>query len=186
MKTFEEVMRLTDTISNHHLLQPEECRAMYDVCVQLLPYSDVVEIGCDLGRSSSLIAQVALERRFQTIHVDPWKDEPRKARQWMEVMCELVVYRKFVVLRMTTEAAEESLKALTPFGIEMAYIDGCHDEPVVVRDLEIVAARVKRNGWLLIHDYPSAGVSEAVDRFIALGGWTKENQAGGLGIWRRR
>lgn len=184
--TFEQVIRLTDSISNHHMLNMEACEAMYQALCQLPDGSTVVEVGCDIGRSSSLIYQMAIARNFLTIHVDPWEQWPERAKQWMETMCERNPYHPFVVLRMKTEQASLLIQGLTPNGIDLAYIDGSHDEAVVVRDLEIVATRVVPGGFLTAHDYPSGGVSEAIDRFIALGGWTKENQAGGFGVWRRQ
>ncbi len=101
--TYEEVMQLTDTVSNYHLLQPDEGRAMYDALCSLPDGATVVEIGCDLGRSSSMISQLALAKGFLTIHVDPWQDEPAKARQWMEMMCEHIAYHPFIVLRGKTK-----------------------------------------------------------------------------------
>ncbi len=183
LPTYEEVMQLTDTVSNYHLLQPDECRAMYDALVSLPNGATVVEIGCDLGRSSSMIAQVALVKDFLTIHVDPWQDEPEKAALWMGMMCEQIAYRPFIVLRGKTEEMARYIWRLSE--IDLAYIDGCHDEAVVEADLAMVATRVKQGGLLAAHDYPSAGVSEAIDSFIARGGWMKQQQAGGLGVWRR-
>jgi len=183
--TYEEVMQLTDTVSNFHLLQLDECQAMYDALVSLPDGATVVEIGCDLGRSSSMISQVALAKHFLTIHVDPWQDEPEKAVFWMGMMCEQIAYRPFIVLRGKTEEMAWAIWRLTDGGIDLAFIDGCHDEAVVVRDLKIVAERVKQGGLLTAHDYPSAGVSEAIDGYIARGGWMKEKQAGGFGVWRK-
>lgn len=185
LPTFEQVMELTGTISNHHILQVEEAKALYDTCCAIPDGSTVVEVGCDLGRSSSLIGQIAAAKDFLTIHIDPWQIEPEKAGQWMKVMNEQVSYYPFIVLRMTTELAAFWLARLTPLGIHLAFIDGCHDQDVVVRDLEIVVSRVKAAGYLVAHDYPSAGVSEAIDGFIAEGSWVKVQQAMGLGVWQK-
>jgi predicted O-methyltransferase YrrM len=183
--TYDEVMTLTGTVSNHHVLQLPESQAMYDAVCSLPDRSTLVEVGCDYGRSSSLFYQVAKAKNLLTIHVDPWLDEPFKAKMWMEVMSERAAYHPFILLRMKTQEAEQLIGVLTPQGIDLAYIDGCHDYPVVVEDLRIVAERVKVGGLLLVHDYPSAGVDVAVDRYIDRGGWTIINHAMGLGIWRR-
>lgn len=188
--SFEEVMRLTDTISNFHMLQIVECRAMYDTLCELEDGGVVVEVGCDLGRSSSLIFQMARDKWLLPIHIDPWNPEDdkgtqaTKAKRWMQVMCEACKFHPFILFRMTTAQAEPFIAAVTPEGIDFAYIDGCHDTPVVEKDLQIVASRVKSGGFLAVHDYPSGGVTEAVDPFVATG-WTKYKQAYGLGIWRR-
>jgi predicted O-methyltransferase YrrM len=184
MRTFEEVMALTGTISNFHCLQLVECEAMYQTLCELPDGAIIVEVGCDFGRSSSLIFQMAKEKNFLTIHVDPWQCYPERGSDWMKVMCELCSYHPFIVLRMTTVEAAGFIEKLTPNGIDMAFIDGSHDQDVVEMDLQIVASRVKWGGFLLAHDYPSGGVTEAIDPYVS-SGWTKHKQAYGLGVWRR-
>lgn len=184
LPTFDEVMGLTGTISNVHSLQIAECAALYEALCQLPSGAVVVEVGCDVGRSSSLIFQMAVAKDFLTVHIDPWEWFPDRAKAWMETMCERCGRQPFVVLRMTTEEAELLVRGLTPRGIDLAFIDGSHDYAVVVRDLQIVASRVKQGGFLVAHDYPSSGVSEAIDPFVRQG-WDKYSQAMGLGVWRR-
>ena len=183
--SFESVMALTETISNHHMLCDTDCKAMYECCLEVPENGVVVEVGCAEGRSSSLIRQMAVARNFLTIHVDPYLDYPYHAQTWIYNMIDRVAYHPFILLRMKTQEAESSIKQLTPNGIDLAYIDGCHDEPVVEADMEIVATRVKPGGLRAAHDYPSGGVTEAIDRFIVRGGWTKVNQTVGFGVWRR-
>jgi predicted O-methyltransferase YrrM len=184
--SFEEVMQLTATISVHEILEPAECEAMYDTLLLLPDGATVVEVGCDLGRSSSLILQMARAKDFRTIHVDPWQSEPAKAKRWMELASERLAYHPFILLRMTTQEAEEALARLEPEGIDLAFIDGSHDRDVVAEDLRIVASHVLPGGFLTAHDYPSAGVSEAIDSYVA-SGWTKHRQAApGFGVWRKR
>ncbi len=182
--TFDEVMVLTSTISNIHCLQVAECVAMYETLCELPDSSTVVEVGCDLGRSSSLIFQIAKPKNLLTIHIDPWSPLRERAKEWMEVMGERCVYHPFILLRMTTEEAGKFIEQLTPQGINLAFIDGSHDQDLVEKDLQIVASRVRPGGFLTAHDYPSAGVTEAIDAFV-VSGWNKHKQAGGFGVWRR-
>lgn len=182
--TFDEVMTITDTISNVHILQIAECQAMYDTLCDLPRGSTLVEVGCDVGRSSSLISQVAAAQNFLTIHIDPWGEFKDRAKTWMENVAERCPWHPFIVFHMTTEQAAPYLDRLLVDGLDFAFIDGCHDQDVVVGDLDIVAERVKPGGFLLAHDYPSGGVAEALDAFVVKG-WTKHRQAQGLGIWRR-
>jgi predicted O-methyltransferase YrrM len=86
---------------------------------------------------------------------------------------------------MTTEEAATYIEQLTPNGIDLTFIDGAHDTDVVGKDLQIVASHIKSGGFLTAHDYPSGGVSEAIDPFVA-SGWTKYNQAYGFGVWKRQ
>lgn len=184
--TFDDVMKLTSTISNVHMFQPEECKAMYDTLLELPDGATVVEIGCDVGRTSSLIFQMARAKNLLTIHIDPWQWHLDRAKQWMEMMSERCEYHPFVLLRMTTVEAEKTISRLAPF--DLAFIDGSHDQPDVEEDLRIVASRVKPRGFLAAHDYPSGGVTEAIDSFISTHcEWIKYKQAApGFGIWYRK
>ena len=184
MKTFEEVMALTSTTGDFYCFQPPECQAMYETLCELPDGATIVEVGCDRGRSSSIIHQVAQAKSFLSIHIDPWQSYPDRAKDWMEMTSERCSYHPIILLRMTTEEAATFIEQLTPNGIDLAFIDGCHDQHVVERDLEIVASRVKQGGFLTAHDYPSGGVTEAIDPFVA-SGWTKHKQAMGFGVWRR-
>jgi predicted O-methyltransferase YrrM len=190
VKIFDEVMELTGTISDVRILQLVECEAMYETLCELQDEAIAVEVGCDFGRSSSLIFQIAKEKNFLTIHIDPWRSEDdhgtqsAKASEWMKVMCERCQYHPFILLRMRTEEAATFLERLMPQGIDFAFIDGDHAQESVEKDLAIVASRIKSGGFLAAHDYPGAGVSDAIDPFVA-SGWTKHKQAYGFGVWRR-
>ncbi len=184
LPTFDDAMVLTSTISNIYCLQVVECLAMYETLCELPEAATVVEVGCDYGRSSSLIFQMAKAKNFLTIHIDPWQSNPDRGKDWMTVMCERCSYHPFILLRMTTEEAAPFIEQLTPQGIDLAFIDGSHDQPVVENDMKIVASRVKPGGFLTAHDYPSGGVSEAIDPFVR-NGWSKHKQAGGFGVWKR-
>ncbi len=188
--SFDEVMILTKTVGNIHIFQLDECKALYETLCRLPDQATIVEVGCDRGRSSSLILQMSKAKNFLTIHIDPWKPEDDygqqayKAKEWMQVMCERCEYRKFILLRMTTEEAKDYVTDLAPIGIGLAFIDGAHDTPTVEKDLQIVASLVNEGGFLVAHDYPSGGVTEAIDPFVA-DGWSKVTQAMGLGVWRK-
>ena len=184
LPTLEEVMALTGTISNIHQLQIVECEAMYETLCELPDGATIVEVGCDEGRSSSIMFQLAKAKNFVTVHIDPWQWFPDRAKNWMEMMSERCSYHPFILLRMTTEEAAGFVERLTPQGIDLAFIDGSHDQDVIKKDLQIVASRIKPGGFLTAHDYPSAGVADEIDPFVAHG-WSKHKQAYGFGVWRR-
>lgn len=182
--SYDEVMALTGTVSVVNILQIVECEAMYEVVCGLPDGAVIVEVGCDIGRSSTLISQVAAARDFLTIHIDPWAEFKDHAQEWMKNMSERCAWHRFIALHMHTIEAAPFIERLTPNGVDFVFIDGSHGQPDVEIDLKVVASRVKPGGFLLAHDYPSGGVSEAIDPFVA-SGWTKYKQAYGLGIWTR-
>jgi len=84
--TFEEVMQITQNISGCAALENPEAKGLYDCCVQVPQGGVVVEVGCQLGRSSSLITQLAKAIGFHSIHIDPYTEQPDYLKGWAEMM----------------------------------------------------------------------------------------------------
>jgi cephalosporin hydroxylase len=154
----------------------------------------MVEIGCQLGRSSSLISQLSYDIGFDCIHVDPYTRQPGWMKEWMDMMYHIGPqdHQHFSLLCMRTEQAERILARLGT--LDMAYIDGDHERDSVLIDLRIVADRVKSGGMLAVHDYSPdqmpvysfRGVVEAMDIYLKSGLWEKVAQAGEMGTWRKK
>lgn len=199
MKTFERVMQLTRTVSSIVLLQDEEAKALYDAVSAVPQNGLVVEIGCNLGRSSSLIAQMAHDQNFRTVYVDPYKEQPELMVGWARMMREIggEDWHRFTLLCMRTEQARWELERLCVDGIDVAYIDGDHEGPGVKLDLEIVADMVKPGGFMCCHDYgpevlePGGkpmfrfpDVTRLLDAYTAEG-WDRVEVAHTMGVWRK-
>lgn len=186
--TFSEVMEITSRISGNAALEDPEAEALYKACLTVPEGGLVVEIGCQLGRSSSLIAQVGKAIGFHSVHIDPYTEQPDYLKGWVDMM-----YRvggpwehAFTLLCMRTEQAAWHL---SKFGqIDLAFIDGDHEAPSVQIDLELVANRVKKGGLMTAHDYANLGlkgVQDAINPYVAAGGWEHVGTFGSLGVWRR-
>lgn len=187
MKTFEEVMTLTRTVSSHTALHDEEARALYEACCHVPEGGMVVEIGCQLGRSSSLIAQCAYNR-FNAVFVDPYTDQPDFLRQWHEMMWKIGGrdHNPYIHFCMRTEEAEFLLES---HWFNLAYIDGDHEYPGVMTDLNILCPLVKRKGLLLMHDYGRnslPGPLKAATEYLKPDEWEHLGVAGTMSTWRRR
>src|SRR6185437_2373156 len=148
MKSFEEVMTLTRTVSSSTAFEDEECRALYDLCATVSQNGLVVEIGCQLGRTSSIILQVAKEIGYTSVHIDPWTVQPDFAASWHQMAWNVDV--PHVVLQMRTDQALELQGFLR--GIDLLLIDGDHTEHGVRIDTRM-ADRVRTGGILCAHDY---------------------------------
>jgi len=180
--TFEEVMKLTGTIGHPSALQDEEARVLYDLCCQVPEHGTVVEIGCDIGRTSSVIAQVGLERGYCSVHVDPWSADMHRVNfiPWMVMMDR--IGGKFEVHRMPSYEANLPRSCLL-------LIDGNHDEDGVMKDCRIARSSVIPSGILAVHDYGqecTPSVKEVVDKMIRDTEWEKISVTKTLGVWRRR
>lgn len=175
-------------------LMDNEAKLLYD-CVSEMPKDGImVETGCQLGRSSSLISQLSYSIGFDCIHVDPYTRQPGWMKEWMEMMYHLGPqdHQHFSLLCMRTEQAARILNRIGT--LDMAYIDGDHERAGVLIDLCIVADKVKSGGLLAVHDYSPdqmpvysfQGVVEAMDIYLKSGLWEKVAQAGEMGAWRRK
>lgn len=182
--TFEQVMETTRGVSAPDALQDVECRALYDSLLQVMPGGIVVEIGCQLGRSSSIIGQLQPVIGYHAIHIDPYTEQPEYLRGWTDMMWKLGNRdHEWTLMCMRTEQAEWFLSRLGE--IDLAFVDGDHEYPSVMLDLRLVGDLIKRGGRLTAHDCANEGlpgVKKALDEYID-GKWHTIGMFGSLGVW---
>ena len=144
-----------------------------------------VEVGCQLGRSSSVLAQLSRAIGFRTVHIDPYTDQTEWLQAWVKMMYELA--GTFCLLCMRTEQARPYLAEFSL--VDLAFIDGDHQQHAVEVDLHLVAEAVRKGGLLVAHDYASEsegpGVRAAIDPFVAEG-WEYLGTTVTMGVWRRK
>lgn len=183
--TFSEVMQLTQMVSGHAALTDEEARLLYDCSLLIPPGGLAVEVGCDLGRSSSLLVQVARETPFRILHIDPFGNRDT-ASSWIGTVLGAAQSKGVSTLfAMKTEQAVPLLEKLAPF--DFAYIDGDHDYEGVKTDLCLVAERIRPGGILCAHDYASyslPGVWRAFEEWLTPQ-WKPIGHVYTLGAWKR-
>jgi hypothetical protein len=191
---FEEIMLKTGNTHATATLMDDEAKLLYQACLTIPRGGMVIETGCQLGRSSSIISQLSYALDYDSLHIDPYTRQPEWMKGWMEMMWKLGPqdHQRFALLCMRTEQAE---RILARFGeIDMAYIDGDHSREGALIDLRLVANKIKSGGMLAVHDYrPDQGpdysfhgVVEAMDIYLASGLWEKVDQALEMGVWRRK
>jgi hypothetical protein len=164
---FEDVMKLTRTVSGAAALTDEEAFGLYSVLTKLAPRSTVVEIGCQYGRSSSLIAQVGKELDLSLHFCDPFVDDGA-CISWTKMMDGIGA--PYTLWKMKSDSGQfrNSIKVL---GASLFYVDGDHLEDAVSNDLCVAA--MSGAEYILAHDYGSntswIGVATAVDKFLKEG-----------------
>lgn len=186
-KTFEDVMKFTAGVSSSTALDDSEARALYDACIQVPRGGLVIEVGCEFGRSSSVIGQMAQEGGFRTVHIDPYTEHPEYLPIWMRMM--RMVSSEFAFLCMKTEEAGWHLERLSRDGVDFAFLDGDHDYEGITTDLRIVAGRIRPGGLLACHDYRRDSlpdVSRAISKYMENGLWEEVGTFGTLGVWRKK
>lgn len=183
MKTFEEVMVLTRTVSSNTALEDPEAKALYECCLQVSRNGTVVEIGCECGRASSLIIQMAKECGFYWYHIDPYIKHPKYEIDWLGTMWSIDVCFGFV--NMTSKEAINEVPAI----IDLLFIDGDHSYDAVLSDLTLYCPRLRTGGVLTMHDFGRDSLPDvyrAATEYLKDDEWDQVQVAGTLGVWRRR
>jgi hypothetical protein len=180
--TFAQVMALTDTVSSPTAFDEDACRLLYDTLLTIPDESHVVEIGCEYGRSSSLIGQVGKEKRLNMTFIDCFDGEVRES--WMAMMTTQV---KCAFTLHAVKTANLSQRHL-PLSIHLAHIDGDHSTKGVSKDCSAMLPRIAYGGYLSFHDYGRDSlpdVKTTVDMFIRSYCWQEVGYAGTLLVMRR-
>jgi hypothetical protein len=89
--TFDTAYQFTNTISSELAFNREEAQGLWNLCMATPINSDgftVTEIGCQYGRSSSVILQAAVMRKFKSLFIDPF--ENTQVMNWWLSMATLI------------------------------------------------------------------------------------------------
>lgn len=185
---FEDVYKLTDTISSETAYSREESEALFNVLDLIPPESTIIEVGCEFGRSTSILAQVAVERNHKLILIDPFITGGHPWARCMNML--LTVRPKFTLHCMKTNEVNPEL---LPRDVGLIHIDGDHTLMGVYRDINCLAWRVKSGGFACFHDYGRESLPDvklAISKYLytafAESSITKTNTVGTLHIARRR
>ncbi|MBU0846650.1 class I SAM-dependent methyltransferase [Patescibacteria group bacterium] len=136
---------------------------------------NLVELGCWMGRTTSILVQAAKVWGATVTSVDPFVVIPTQALQasaekW-RVNLRKVGLEPPTLLEMTSDEAAE----LYTDEIALLFIDANHSRAAVARDLDKWTPKVKLGGMVALHDmfYPSVpGVCQAVSFW-----WAKERDS---------
>jgi len=165
--TFELALELTDTIGGRAAYEIEALRGLWTALSLLESMSTIVEVGCEYGRSTSLIAQVAKEQRHRLILVDPFVDKTSGPRL-MEML--LNVGYPFSLYCMST--LDAGLLGLLPYELDFVHVDGDHSTDGIQVDCAWLLPRLNSGGVAVFHDYGHDSlpdVKPVVDEFTR--GW---------------
>lgn len=181
--TYEEVMQLTRTVSAELAFDEFECKGMYDLLVSLPDEATVMEIGCQYGRSSSIIAQIAKAKDFKLYFIDNYA-EGTGAPEWIKMMTG--IGHPFTLRCMTSERAGCFPE---PAAVDLLFIDGFHETAWIDLDYVSHAWRVYPPGICCYHDFGRdtlPDIKTVTDaRMTIENGWEPISVWGTLAAWRR-
>lgn len=154
-------LRDLDRMSSH--LGLNEGHLLWNISRYLRQDSVIVEIGSFRGKSTCFIAEGIGNKRCQFFAVDIWLERKCSLEKFLE----------------NTKAYKDKITPLKGFSydivknwpaerkIDFLWIDGDHSYEGVKRDIADWLALVKKDGYVLFHDYrDAAGVKRAVDELV--------------------
>jgi hypothetical protein len=183
--TLSQVMELTRTISSPTAFSDAECAKLHELCCDMQALSNVVEIGCQLGRTSSIIAQVGKAVGYQSIHIDPYTSQYEYLGPWIKMMHG--IGNPFTFHCMRTDQARRWLDAIDI--IDLLLIDGDHTTHGVATDCMVGAELIRVGGYLAAHDYTQQSwpeVEEVLNAYAVAPKWKHVGTYDTLGVWQRQ
>lgn len=147
-----------------------QAEALYDAAAQVAPGGAVVEIGSHRGKSTIVLA-AALADGVGLTAVDPfddprWGGGPESLEVFEENLARAGVAERVSLYRGLSEEAAATWDGPS---VDLAWIDGAHDEASVLKDIDGWGGHLRDGGTLMLHDAFSAiGTTQAVLRRLWL------------------
>lgn len=113
----------------------ERVAAVAELAVAEFP-GDLVEIGCAQGLTTERLAKLAAEHGRKVIAVDPWERAPD---DFQEFSNRIEPYRDSVIILPMKSQRPEVRQRLGETELCFAWVDGEHNYPALLSDLQAVA-----------------------------------------------
>jgi len=164
--SFNEIYTIVEESSHETCFGKEKCRALYSLCKMIPIDGEVLEIGVQYGRSTTVLGMVAKEKGYRVTGVDNWKEDVSKeAKEHIEAK----IRRYEMPVSILSMSSEKAHEVTLPIKYNLIHIDGDHQYKGIEKDCKLWKERVKRGGFLCFDDYhhPTlTDVKKAVDRHI--------------------
>lgn len=155
MLTFEQAYEITSQVSSHTAYSEAECRLLFEVAMRTPRGGVMVEIGCEYGRSTSLLIQIAKELKAELHLIEPFP-KPELLEMLEKFQYPFVVY-----------VSKSSEAYGLPDTFDFLHIDGDHDYDGVFSDLTTFVPYTK--GYVVMHDFERESlpdVTRAVRQYL--------------------
>jgi methyltransferase family protein len=127
----------------------------------------VLEVGSQQGAST-----VAMAREAKVVHAVDWHRGDPEAGEGDTLLSYWRNLHAYGVRdRVVTHIGDSALvlPSLRLGAFSGVFLDGCHEEEAVRRDLALAEPLVQQGGWFAFHDYGRFGVTPVVDEFVENG-----------------
>lgn len=190
-RTFEEIYQIVEESSHETAFNKQEAFALYSLLYNLPDHAKIVEIGVEYGRSTSVIAEVSKEKKFEFLAVDNYcEDKGEEAKNHVLNQMKKHNWNFDLYLADSLQALKEN--KVEDGEIDLIHIDGDHTFDGVYRDTEAWLPKIRKGGFACFDDYSHPTLPEvkkAVDKYMRRYGkqWQKIGIFGNkLGVFKRR
>lgn len=150
------VMKHVKTVYDENVLNPLDPMFPYVSFLRRKAKGVVLEIGVEKGISTAAFL----------MGIDDKGDAGHVYSVDIDVKCgELYRHNKWTFIHSDSQNAE-LVKSLVPEKIDVLFIDGWHEHPIVDNDLKNYAPLVKSGGLILMHDIRMQDVMDAYHSFL--------------------
>lgn len=167
MKTLDEIYQIVEQSSHETAFNKGEVAALYKY-LHLIPVGNVLEIGIEYGRSTSVIAEIQKERGYKFYAVDPFNVQDNGAEAKAHVLSQIKKYKWNInLLEMTSEKAKAKLIGKK---FNLIHIDGDHSYEAVRLDCDLWLSNIEKGGFVCFDDYGHnslPGVFQAVTEYMS-------------------
>ena len=181
---FEEAYKLADQCSHETAFRKDEAQKYYELLSGLPEGSNVVEIGIEFGRSTTIAGYVSKYHKLNQVSIDNWSGEYGKvAHQFVNGFKDLHGLNYAIWSGDSSNLSKDYKDQ-----IDLLFIDGDHSYTGVIKDCTNWIPKVKRNGLVLFHDFGRDSLPEvyqAVQEELKLNRLEFITQVYTLGVFKK-
>ena len=163
---FEEIYKLTDTISHATAFREDEARSLFNKLIVLPESSNILEVGVQYGRSFSVMLQVGKVKKFNITAIDNFCEE--NGEDIFNVFTDNVAKcnYEYVLIKKNSNEAHTDVE---DNHFDLIHIDADHTYEGVKLDIINYLPKLKKGGFICFHDYARdslPGVFQAVNELL--------------------
>lgn len=168
----EEAIRFQRSLESPTAYSERALRFLYEQALKgIAAFPVVLEVGCEFGHSTTVLAHAVRERCAGLVCIDPFVTnvESGPGPKFLAAMLKLGYPFTLHVMR-----TRQTGTWMLPSVIGFLHVDGGHEEDEVSIDCETLLWRVAVGGRAAFHDYGHdslPGVMKVADEFTAGDGW---------------